>query len=489
MSNRNSILPNFFSLFLVTVSSYLPSVPSLRRQLLGFLYLTRCMVKDMSHSKRIMHEKVLSRVMSRIIRLFGDDELLFILKNLNRSSAHNLSALTAALCGENPPPLRIAMSPKFLEFLQNSSKYAYRFFIVLSHFPKRCRPNYDCHPTTVMAYEFLTLFKENELFRKLFDCPSKKSSKRIFYAASRNQTKSFQLLMKSLKHMRKACGGESYIYSRMNCYEKMHFILNDFWHEMCNMKPWEWERLYDDSAKNAVVPTPRECRIKSKGGFASARLTPMNLCAFPMLQSNYGKLLIDCKLAFSFPQVSLSLLDIIYVEARQMVSISEASKSTCAQGMYFVLAMIRFHQSGDPLLSYIVKTIYKMNADDPQYKEAYEFDVEIVRFLKNVDDHHRPACLQKVWKRLNPGLRKSPLFLSCYPNMNFSTMFQIFWEIIKEHDFFCQIEHFISENSSANQKSIESFLRTMKATSLDTYFQRKFHQHLLPPLLDPAFGL
>ena len=215
----------------------------------------------------------------------------------------------------------------------------------------------------------------------------------------------------------------------------------------------------------------------------------MNLHASPMLQSDYGKLLLDCNQALSFPQVSLSLLDIIYVEARQMVSISEASKSTCAQGMYFVLIMIWFYQSGDPLLSYIVKTIYKMNADDPQYKEAYEFNVEIVRFLKNVVDHHRPDCLQKVWKRLNPGLWKSPLFLSCYPNMNLSTMFQMFYEIINKREFFCQIEHFISENSSANQKSIESFLRTMKATSLDTYFQRNFHYHLLPPLLDPGFGL
>ena len=487
---RSNIL-QFLLPFFITVFSYLPFDHRSRRQLLGFLHLSRCMVKHMPpHSiQRIMHEKVLRRVMSRIIRLFGDDELLFVLKKLNRSDPHNLRALTAALCGENPRPLRIAMSPKFLDFLQNSSKYAYRFFIVLSHFPKRCRPNYDCHPTTVMACEFLTLFKENKLFRELFDCPSKKSSKRIFYAASRNQSKSFQLLMKSLKHMRKACGEESYIYSRMNCLEKMHFILNDFWHEMRKMKPWEWERLYDDFAKNAVVPTPRECRIKSKGGFARNRLTPMNLHASPMLQSDYGKLLLDCNQALSFPQVSLSLLDIIYVEARQMVSISEASKSTCAQGMYFVLIMIWFYQSGDPLLSYIVKTIYKMNADDPQYKEAYEFNVEIVRFLKNVVDHHRPDCLQKVWKRLNPGLWKSPLFLSCYPNMNLSTMFQMFYEIINKREFFCQIEHFISENSSANQKSIESFLRTMKATSLDTYFQRNFHYHLLPPLLDPGFGL
>jgi hypothetical protein len=446
------------------------------------------MVKHMPpHSiQRIMHKKVLQRVMSCVIRHFGDDKLMFILKSLNKSEPHNFRALTAALCGENPPPLRIAMSSKFLDFLQNSSKYGYRYFIVLSHFPQRSRPSYDCHRNTVMAYEFLKLFKENKLFRELFDCPSKKFSKRLFYAASRNQTKSFQLLMKSLKHMKKASGGESYLSSRINCHDQLYFILDDFWHNMREMKPCEWGYLYDDFARNAVVPTPKECRINSKGAFASNRLTPMNLRAFPMSQSDYGKLLFDCKLAFSFPQVSLSLLNNIYFEARQMVSSSEASKSTCSQGMYFVVTMIWFHQSGDPLLSYIIKTIYKMNVDDPQYKEAYEFDIEIVRFLKNVDGH-QPACFQKVWKRLNPGRFKSPLFLSCYQNMNLSTMFQMFYDIINNGEFFCQIEHFISENSSANQKSIESFLRTMKSTSLDKCFQRKFHEHLLPPLLDPAF--
>ena len=99
--SRSNIL-RFFLPFSATVFSYLPFDRRTHRQLLGFLYLTQCMVKDMSHSKWFMHEKVLRRVMSRIIRLFGDDELLFVLQSLNKCKAHNHIALTSALCGTLP---------------------------------------------------------------------------------------------------------------------------------------------------------------------------------------------------------------------------------------------------------------------------------------------------------------------------------------------------------------------------------------------------
>jgi hypothetical protein len=93
----------------------------------------------------------------------------------------------------------------------------------------------------------------------------------------------------------------------------------------------------------------------------------------------------------------------------------------------------------------------------------------------------------KIWKVLNPKMWSQPAFLSKYQDMRLSQMFERFYKIINNPEFFRQIEHFISENSSANLQSLRLFLGTMKETSLDKHFERMLHPFCLQPDIDPAF--
>ena len=475
--SRSNIL-RFFLPFSATVFSYLPFDRRTHRQLLGFLYLTQCMVKDMSHSKWFMHEKVLRRVMSRIIRLFGDDELLFVLQSLNKCKAHNHIALTSALCGTLPPPVRFSVSHGFVDFLKNS-KHDERWFEVLSCFPERDRPNCQCNGISAVAHELRTLYKRNKLFIRVFRCSSRECSKRIFYNASRKKTKSFRALMTSLRRMKKALRVELYFSSRLNIYDELDHILDHFFHEMQSMQQIDWDELYE-----SFSPTPVQYSITPEGTIEPTQLMPMKLQDFPLSQKDFGKLLPHSYRAFSFPKIQDTLLNNILILAKEPVSIIGHSRSTLSQALYFVLAMIWFHQSSDPFLGYFIRTIHNKKVDDPCYEQAYEFDLDKTLHVRE-SDGSMPKFL-RMWNILNPKMWSQLLFLS-NQYMSISRMFEMFYDIINNPDFFHQIEHFISENSSADLKSVGSFLSTMKATSLDERFRHMFHPFCLQPDFDPAF--
>ena len=210
----------------------------------------------------------------------------------------------------------------------------------------------------------------------------------------------------------------------------------------------------------------------------------MKLQVFPLSQIDFGKLLPYCHLAFSFPAIQETLLNYVLILAKEPVSIIDTSRSTLSQALYFVLAMIWFHQSSDPFLGYFIRTIHNKKVDDPCYEQAYEFDLDKTLHVRE-SDGSMPKFL-RIWNNLNPGMCSQPLFLSNQYNMSISRMFEMFYDIINDPEFFRQIEHFISENSSSDLKSVGSFLSTMKATSLDEHFKGICRTYYMLEEFDPA---
>ena len=431
----------------------------------------------MPHSKRFMYEKVLHRVMSRIIRVFGNDELLIILERLNHVEQHNLRALTSALSGTLPPPVRFSLSIDFFDFLQKSD-YFERWFIMLSCFPKRWRPSSQCMGFNVVAHELRTLYEENRIFLILLRCQSMKLCKKIFYNASRKNTGSFRALMTSLRRMKKALRGELNL-SRLNLCEQVDYILEYFFDEMQSMQIFQLERLYESFAQNSLVETPLQYSVAPDGTIEPKQLQPMKIWFLHFSHENSAEVLIRCNLAFSFPKIGAALLDYIWIIAKEPVSVRDCSRSTFSQGMCLVLNMISLHQANDPFLGFMLRTWCH-----PQ-NPFFEFHLERMLHVKMMDGS-TPTFL-KIWKDLNPKMWSQPAFLSKYQDRRLSQMFERFYKIINYPEFFRQIEHFISENSSANLQSVRLFLGTMKETSLDKHFERMLHPFCLQPDIDPAF--
>lgn len=467
-----SILPIFLP-FLATVLSYLPIEHRSRRQLICCLNITTWLVMriTMPYSTKRVQDKmlciVLRRVMSRVLHLFGDDEILGVLMRLNKSGPHNIRALRSVLCGTLPPRVQLCLSFEFVAFM-NQSTFVERWLYVFTHFPLLHKPNARCTGFSLVVNELRTLYQDNNLFHTLLGCPSRRLRMQIFYRASRRQTKSFRALMNSFKRMKKALRGKLNL-SSLNMYELTDCVLLYFFKEMQNMGRAELERLYESFAEGSLQLN-QYYRVTPDGEFAPYPLLPMQISHFGYSVEDSKRLLLLCNTAFSFSEVPVRLCHDLMITATEPVSVDYLSKLT--QGMYFVLSMIWFHQSMDPFLGYIIRTWLLHSHHD----SLYDFHLQKILHVTLEDGGSTPT-IAKLWKWLVPQFSDPP-FLSIYRNLRLSDMLEMFYDIIDDPECFVQIERFISENSSANLQSLRLFLSTMEETSLEKRFRSMFHSSL-----------
>jgi hypothetical protein len=465
--------------------TYLPNDPSSRRSFLSFLSMSQFLVmriKMLYLSRSLSHilQKVLHRVWTHILRRFGDDDFLIILRRLNQSEPHNIRALTSLLCRELPPPVRLTLSQEFISFLEDS-EFEERWLQVLSGFPKRRGTNPSEKGLVVVAHELRTLYEHNTLFLILVRFPSW-LHKRVFYSASSRQTKSFRALMKSFRRMKKALRGELNDLS-LNPYKLVTSILHYFFQEVQNMRHSEWDSLYSIFARESLVPQLLQQEVTEEGRIKDYQLLPMKLPFFPHSFKDCKTILMRCKAAFLFPEISDSLVDLSFLIAKEPVCIANYWKSILSQGLCFVLSMTWLHQRMDPLLGYFIRMW--LHSHHPNQDPFFQFHLEKLMHSTGIDGSIPDVV--KMWNRFFPKF-SNPKFFSIYQKKQISDLFSVYYQIINKPNFFDEIHHFISENSSADNQAYRTTCNQMKGTSIEVHFQRLFHSFFLPVGLDPRLN-
>jgi hypothetical protein len=336
------------------------------------------------------------------------------------------------------------------------------------------------------------LYQHNALFVRLLRCQSQSMTlrKRIFYKASRRQTKSFRALMTSFKRMKKAVGGEFWLENKevgywldlgkLNPYDLIHEIMQYFFQEMHNIERIHLEKLYSNFAEGSLkMDEYRELTLD--GDFVPYQLREVEFSYVSNSFEDAKKLLGYCNLPFSFPEVDSELLRLSIILASEPVCSDSTANSTLYQGTCFVLHMISLYQSQDPFMGYVIRALY--HSHDNRDDAFYLFHLNKMVHAKLIDGSL--PLIVKIWNMF-VLVRSQPQFLSIYPDLTLADMLKMFYDIINNREFLFEINLLISENSSANLASLRFFLRTMRETSLDKHFRGIFRVFLMPPAMDPT---
>jgi len=463
-------LPKFLP-FLVTVLSYLPLEHSSRSQLLC-LQLIRCLVTRITmpyftKTASNISQMVFRRVMTRVLQLFGDDEIKSILMVLNKSGPHNIRALRSVLCRNFLPPAQLSLTFDFIDFMHKSESVEH-WLDVLSQFPQLTQPNARCTGFSLVAQELRTLYQQNKLFSTLLSCQSLRLSKRILYNASRNQTRSFRAFMNSFKRMKKALRGELNLVG-LNMYDLTDCILSYFFDEMQKMGRIDLQRLYEVFAEGSLTKD-YYIKVDSEGCLVPFPLRPTEISFVPFSDRDARVILDSCNKTFMFPQIGSKLKMELFFIAKEQVSFDDSCVSIGSQGMFFILSMISVHQSGDPFLAYIIRSIY--HSYDP-IDDFIDFHVEKLLHVSLINGSI-PEIV-RLWKLIYPGRWSQPAFLSTFRDTRISSMFRMFYDIVNTPECFGEIVDFISQNSSSDSKSVRMSLRNMQMPSLASRHNRMFY--------------